>query len=451
MRIIAAFLLLLLVAGIAYAELPAGLEISKRPLTLEERLLIEDMKANNRWIVPKSTGIARIVLEGAGCKISKNLNGPYEAYAVKCPNNVHISGAIRDEILTVKGISEAVKINADDVWNLGYQGTGQTVAVLDTGIDTTHSQLSNDITGGKNFLASPPSNFFKDDEGHGTNVAGIITSDGTSPFSDSKGIAPRAKLWVAKVCNSLGQCFTSDVVEAIEYIVKGPDGTVNSGDEPARIISMSIGVNEEQVPYWATCDVVQVSQWVNWAVSNGFVVVAAADHNGYGSGINAPACASRAIAVGAVDSADRRYSARSGTGNELDIMAPGVSVVTTSMGGTTETFDGTSAATPHVSAVIALLHQFEPALKDPHNIGMVKDALYKSAKDLGTTGWDSLHGWGRVDALAAIRKLHDPAVTAFSGPARTEKQVTVFLSGTFVNEGVFPEMFSITIKDLTDN
>jgi subtilisin family serine protease len=259
---------------------------------------------------------------------------------------------------------------------------------LDTGIDTDHAELADSIAGGKGFGYAT----YEDDHGHGTHVAGVITANGVD--ANAKGVAPDTKVWMAKVCNAQGSCYTSDIVAAIEYVVKGSDGIANNGDEPAKIISISLGGGGTTS---SNCDWDYLAKKVNWAVDNGVTVVAAAGNSG--GKVSSPGCASKAIAVGAVDKNDVRPS-WSGSGRALDIMAPGVSIYSTIIG-SYASWSGTSMATPHISATVALLRQKKPSITDSE----IKNAIYKTAKDLGKAGWDKQYGYGRVDALASINYI----------------------------------------------
>jgi len=337
----------------------------------------------SRLIVPSTSFLDKIHYRLKGCKIIHELN---DATALSCPTEIEIKNAFEDGVYHIMDLEADAQINADDVWALGYKGSGVTVAVLDTGIDTDHPELVSSIAGGKGFGYAG----YEDDHGHGTHVSGIITADGVggSPQGFAKGVAPDTQVWMAKVCDASGSCYTSDIAAAIEYVVN---------NNIAKIMSISLGGGGTS---GANCDTDYLAQKVNWAVNNGVTVVAAAGNT---SGkVSSPGCASKAIAVGAVNKSDVRAS-WSGTGLALDIMAPGVSIYSSVIGGYA-TWSGTSMATPHISAVVALLKQVNSALTDAE----IKDALYKTAKDLGTAGWDKYYGWGRVDALAAVNYVKPP-------------------------------------------
>jgi subtilisin family serine protease len=329
-----------------------------------------------RIIAPGTSFLDRLTYRAKGCKIVHELN---DATALRCPKNVQIEGGFEDQIYYIMDLAADQQINADDVWAFGYTGKNVTVAVLDTGIDYNHPELSSSFAGCKSFVSYTESCF--DDNGHGTHVSGIITADGID--TNAKGVAPDAKVWMAKVCDSSGSCYSSDIAAAIEYVVKNTE---------AKIMSISLGGGGTNK---ANCDTDYLAQKVNWAVDNGVTVVAAAGNTA--GKVSSPACASKAIAVGAVDKNDVR-ARWSGSGLALDIMAPGVSIYSTLPNNNYASWSGTSMATPHVSAVIALLREENSSLTD----AQIKEALYKTAKDLGGKGWDKYYGWGRVDALGAI-------------------------------------------------
>ncbi len=332
-------------------------------------------------VIADTTGIIdKLSFRVRGCEIIHELS---DATALKCPANIVSKLKVREDVIFhIMDMGANLQINADDVWALGYTGSGTTVAILDTGIDTDHPELVGSIIGGKGFGYAT----YEDDNGHGTHVSGIITANGVD--ANAKGVAPDAGVWMAKVCNASGSCYSSDIAAAIEYVVN---------NNIAKIMSISLGGGGTP---GLNCDGDYLAQKVNWAVDNGVTVAAAAGNT---SGIvSSPGCASKAIAVGAVNQSDVRTS-WSGRGLALDIMAPGVSIYSSIIGGYAS-WSGTSMATPHISATVALLKQVNSALTD----SQIKDALYKTAKDLGTAGWDKYYGWGRVDALAAVKYVKPP-------------------------------------------
>ncbi len=296
-------------------------------------------------------------------------------------NNIQKFNAIPDKKYNITGIKSDEHINVDDIWSSGFTGSSVKVAILDTGIDYSHQQLNDSYAGGYDFVNQD--NDPMDDNGHGTPVAGIITANS----GDVKGTAPNASVWMGKVCNARGECYISDVAAGIEYVVE---------NNVSQIISMSLGgsgTSEEN------CDYQFLAKKANWAVENGVTVIAAAGNDK--TKVICPACGSEVIAVGAVTDSNQRASF-SGTGKALDIMAPGVGILSTLPSGS-GSMSGTSMATPHVSGVVALLLQANPQL-DPTDVAK---ALYSNATDLGAEGWDDNYGWGLLDAQALFTEDQD--------------------------------------------
>lgn len=395
-------ILVILIAAMYLVSLPVALAGGPSGKIPQPK---QDVKIK-KLIALTTSSVDKDEFKKLGCTIDRELS---DATAISCPPDV--VGKLKVEveennILTIQDFGADQQIGADRVWNeLGYTGSGIVVAVLDTGVDYTHPELqpsntgsnaiaNGGVAGGKSFVGY--TNDFFDDQGHGTHVTGIITSDGAGNLN-SKGVAPGASVWAGKVCDSTGSCYDSDIAAGIEYVVLGPDGLKNSGDEPAKIISISLGGGGT---FGKQCNS-YLARKVNWAVKNGATVAAAAGNAGIL--VSSPACAEKAIAVGAVDNNDVR-AVFSGWGMALDIMAPGVDILSTLPGNSYAAWDGTSMATPHVSAVIALMRNKNPAIGDKD----IKEILYTTATDLGSPGWDSQYGNGRVDAYSAVLDTPPP-------------------------------------------
>ncbi len=341
-------------------------------------------KNTKRLIAHTTSAIDKLKYQSQGCSVIDELN---DATVIECPKGVadKLDNVEEDRLLQIMDLQADIQIGADSVWNSGYNGTGITVAVLDTGVDTSHPELTDSIAGGKSFTRT--SKNYLDQNGHGTHVSGIITANGIGGViydgqKLSKGVAPGTKIWMGKVCNPSGLCWTSDIAKGIEYVVTY---------KISKIISISLGGGGTTTD---NCDTDYLAKKVNWAVNNGVTVFVAAGNNG--ASVSSPACASGAIAVGAVDKSDNRASF-SGVGNALDIMAPGVSIYSTIPGNSYASWSGTSMATPHVAATIALMRQKNNSLTDANT----KNILYSTA--VKYDGWDAYHyGNGRVNASAAV-------------------------------------------------
>ncbi|MCS7099959.1 MAG: S8 family serine peptidase, partial [Sulfolobales archaeon] len=218
-------------------------------------------------------------------------------------------------------------VNATDVWATssrygsaayGYHPT-VSVAILDTGVDYAHEDLRGAATfcivslrNGKTFYRGMNLANCADPNGHGTHVAGIVAARLNS-FGVA-GVAPRVTLYAVRVLDPSGSGYLSDIAKGIVEAVKGPDGVPGTEDD-SDILSMSLGGSDSQV----------LRDAVLYAYSYGAVLVAAAGNEG-ASSLACPACYLEVIAVGAVDS---RYRVPSWSNRYPDVVAPGVSILST--------------------------------------------------------------------------------------------------------------------------
>lgn len=350
------------------------------------------------FVLSAENGRGRFIAHGekvknaiaVGCSVARQVK---DLTAVYCPRGIaSLLGLQEDVRVFAMDIRANAQINADDVHTAGNTGAGRIVAVLDTGVDYTHPQLSDSIVLGRDFVDDD--NNPMDLNGHGTHVAGIITANSGS----ARGVAPDANVLAVRVLDASGSGYFSDVVAAVYYAVDGPDGVYGTGDDfNADAISMSLGTGPPYT-YKGFCDSVMPSMTnaINYARSKNVLVVVAAGNSG-GSGVSIPGCISSSTTVGAVDSLNKVPN-WSGKGKALDVTAPGVGIYSTWLGGGFATASGTSMATPVVSGIAALIRYAHSGYTDEQ----VQDALIKTAKDLGKTGYDTSYGYGRIDALKAV-------------------------------------------------
>ncbi|MEM0330126.1 MAG: S8 family serine peptidase, partial [Archaeoglobaceae archaeon] len=212
-------------------------------------------------------------------------------------------------------LSESVPlINASEVWNLGYNGSGVKIAILDTGINSSHGDFYFE-DGTPKIIYSvdlTDDGTAEDLNGHGTHVASIAA--GTGNETEFKGVAPGAYLMNVKVLNQSGWGYNSWIIQGIEH-------AVGNGTD---IISMSLGSipTSGEDPLSLACDA---------AVENGVIVVAAAGNYGDYYTISSPGSAKKVITVGATDKTDQ-IASFSSRGPTLDyrvkpeVVAPGVDI-----------------------------------------------------------------------------------------------------------------------------
>jgi subtilisin family serine protease len=308
----------------------------------------------------------------------------------------------------------APMIGLPAAWDTTTGSPGVIVAVIDTGVDATHPDLSGKITtganAGYNFVSNNTNT--SDDNSHGTFVAGIIAAN-TNNASGMAGVCWTCKIMPVKVLDSTGSGTSFNVSQGIDWAVS----------RGAQVINLSLG--------GGAASSLQTSVDNAW---NAGVVVVAASGNDNGP-VLYPGAYSNAIAVGSVDSSGAR-SSFSNYGPELDIMAPGGNVLGTlcacnGYAGGYGTGSGTSFAAPHVAGVAALL--IASGVTDK---AQVRSRLLTTATDMGTAGFDNLTGWGRVNAAVAIEGPlavtwgANTLPTSLSAGSSTTAQVTFTNSGS---------------------
>ncbi len=261
------------------------------------------------------------------------------------------------------------------------------VAVIDTGIDVNHPDLN--VAGGTN-CSQGPANKYNDGNGHGTHVAGTIGA--LDNDIDVVGVAPGARLWAVRVLNNAGSGFTSDVICGIDWV------TANTAT--IKVANMSLGgvgsdtgcglppIDPNYDPeHEAICN--SVAAGVTYVVAAGnesddarnhtpaaydevITVSALADFNGAPGGGAQPTCRS---------DMDDTFADFSNFGADVDIIAPGVCILSTWNDGGTATVSGTSMASPHVAGAAALYIANHPGATP----AQVKSALTAA----GNFDWDN--------------------------------------------------------------
>ncbi|HYN44981.1 MAG TPA: S8 family serine peptidase [Candidatus Limnocylindrales bacterium] len=309
-------------------------------------VLLNEEKKRDKADKIKQFWIVNAIAVNASPGLIEQLSARDDVESIELDSQVHMvednsvqfsQGQIDDATAEIK------RINAAKAWEIGIDGTGINVSVIDTGIYADHSDISGRVIKWVDYVNGQSLPY--DDHGHGTHVAGTVGGNGAGGMTT--GVAPNVSLFGAKVLDSTGSGDSSNVIKAIEWSV----------ENKADIVSLSLGGGRD----------IAMKNAVNNAISAGVTVIAAAGNSGPGAGtIIFPAGEKNVIAVGAVDSADTIawFSSRGPItvdGKELmkpDISAPGVCINSLAKsGGYAYCWQGTSMATPHVSGTVALLLQ----------------------------------------------------------------------------------------------
>lgn len=324
----------------------------------------------------------------------------------------------------------AVDTELDNTWGVkhigggdahagGFRGTGVKVAVIDSGVDYTHPDLTANYAGGYDFVNNDGDPF--DDNQHGTHVAGTIAA--VDDDAGVVGVAPEARLYALKVLGADGSGSFINVISALQWAV----------DNGIQVTNMSFGSAQDPGSI--------VRAAFDNAAAAGILHIAAGGNSGTctGTGENMlfPARYASVVAVAAISSSNTR-ACFSSTGVDMELAAPGVAVNSTIPGGGYAAFNGTSMASPHVTGTAALV--IGAGVTDMNGDGRVNDEvrqiLINTARDLGAAGRDSWYGYGLVDAAAAVNYAPpdpDPGVavtlatnkSSYTSGVDTSAQLTV--------------------------
>lgn len=317
------------------------------------------------------------------------------AYAAEIAIDTLPALANDDEVVRVDAdrggsiaLAESVPmIGATAAHQRGLRGEGAVVAVIDTGVESSHPDLDGAVIAEQCWCRTAKgagccpnrqatqsgSGAAADENGHGTHVSGIIASRGRVAAT---GVAPAAKLVVARITDASGNwAYTSQMISALDWI--------NRDHPEVRAVNISLGngVVVRNACDAATADAIAIAAEVAALRRRGTVVVAAAGNDASPDGVTAPACISSIWAVGSVYDANvggRRYPQAkdctdfttrpdlpvcSGNGGpQLAFFAPGSIITSCGLHGTTADLGGTSMAAPHVAAAAALLFAAKPSL-----------------------------------------------------------------------------------------
>ncbi|MEI4768710.1 S8 family peptidase [Psychrobacillus sp. FJAT-51614] len=281
-------------------------------------------------------------------------------------------------------------------------GQGINIAVLDSGVNTSHYDLVNTVEQCKDFTGSTPlvNGSCTDGNGHGTHVAGTALADGGSDKAGIYGVAPEADLWAYKVLGSDGSGYSDDIAAAIQHTA---DQAVATGTK--TVINMSLGSSVSNS---------LITNAVNYAYGKGVLIVAAAGNSGPAQGsIGYPGALVNAIAVAALenrqqngtyrvaDFSSRGYNSTDGDyviqQGDIEISSPGASIYSTWNNGGYNTISGTSMATPHVAGLAAKVWAQNPTWSNTQ----LRTNLQSRAKEVdikggigASTGDDYASGFG---------------------------------------------------------
>lgn len=263
------------------------------------------------------------------------------------------------------------KIAAPTAWATTTGSASVIIAILDTGIDSTHPDLSGKLVSGWNIYNNNSDT--TDQGGHGTAVAGTAAASSNNADGVAS-VAWQSRIMPIRVTDSTGYATFSALASGLQW----------AADHGARVANLSFNASDSST-------VRSAAQY--FQNKGGVVAVSAGNQATFNSSPDNP----YVLTVGATDPNDVLASF-SNPGNNVDLAAPGTNIRTTAKGSGYVSTAGTSLSSPIVAGVAALVMAANPGLTPVE----VQNILKQSADDLGGAGWDTSFGWGRVNAARAV-------------------------------------------------
>lgn len=362
------------------------------------------------------------------------------------------TGYFEDRLETILLEQSRPIVEADQADAAGYDGSGWTVAVLDTGVDGTHPFLQGKVVSEACFSsngscpngaseqfgsgAARPCTFADNACLHGTHVAGVVAGDGENIDGIARGANVLAiqvfSRFTGSTCDDdtedpCAKTFTSDTIKALDHVY--------SLRNDFKIASVNMSIGGGQYASEAACDREETvrKEIIDQLRSVGIATVAAAGNESRTDALAAPACISSAISVGATNDGDG-IAAFSNSAPFLDLLAPGVQIFSSVPGGGGASISGTSQATPHVAAAFAVLNQ--------RIGGQDVDEVLGALVSTGALVTDGRNGITkpRIRILNALNTLPGGVQTS------TGLQITPDGKRTLISKDVGAERWAITLN-----
>ncbi|MDU0460705.1 MAG: S8 family serine peptidase, partial [Geobacteraceae bacterium] len=342
------------------------------------------------------------------------------------PNYIQKILTVSDPLYQDQWYAAATRI--ESVWPTIKSTALVTVAVIDTGVQAGHPDLSGRTLKGYDFTTNNPD--ANDDNGHGTFVSGIIAANSNN--IGIRGLYNNARILPVKVMDANGAGTYEDAAKGIIY----------AADNGAKVINLSIG------GYGYSPMLLDA---VNYAQSKGCILIAAGGNDSIEKEVY-PAGYPDVIGVAAMAGEDAIWQS-SNTGRHIAVAAPGANIISTSANGGYSVASGTSAAAPMVTALAAILTAERPDLSS----SVIARLIQQTARDLGEKGRDKVYGTGAIDAVAAlgqpVKTFHDVAVKGvWIETSKVTKGNSIYVAADLSNIGSYSkENCDVILYSIIDN
>lgn len=353
--------------------------------------------------------------------------------------------SLDEDLISAPNLSESVPlVSAPQAWTAGFTGLGQTVAVLDTGVDKNHDFLAGKVVSEACYSTTDPfvsrslcpngaSSSTAAGSGlhcatsigncvHGTHVAGIVAGKNNS--ANFYGVAKDASIISIQVysefesyfCGGNTSCalsFTSDQMLGLERVY--------ALRNTRRIAAVNLSLGEGQ--YTSNCDDNPLKATVDNLRSVGIATIISSGNNGYANALNNPACISTTISVGSSIDTGTSVNNASGFSNRasfLSLYAPGQTITSSYPGNTYGSLNGTSMAAPHIAGAWAILKQKSPGA----SVNEISNVLASTGVPVTMNGITK----SRIKIDAALNALSSPtaATVSIGGKVQTANGENIY-------------------------
>ncbi len=270
--------------------------------------------------------------------------------------------------------------NAEIAWD-SANGSGVTVADIDTGVDCTHPDLTASCLAGRNFYNN--STDTTDVYGHGTTTTGVMNAIGNNALGVI-GFAWQSKVLPLRVSDASGYATDSAIASAIIY----------AADQGVRVANVSYQV----------CGSAAIQNAGHYARSKGMLVTVSEGNYSNNSGFAATPDLICVSATYAETLTNDSLASFSSWGNDVDVAAPGQGIWTVIRGGGFSSASGTSYSAPATAGVLALVYSANPSqfTADSNGASLAESYLINGVDEKGISGWDIYYGWGRINACKSV-------------------------------------------------
>ncbi|HJV44538.1 MAG TPA: S8 family peptidase [Bacillota bacterium] len=313
------------------------------------------------------------------------------------PNFLLLPNKLPDDPLYKRYQWNLPSIKAEQAWDISQGKPGVIVAIVDTGVDTSHEEFKDKLVPGYNVLMD--TNNPMDDNGHGTHVAGIISAN-TNNNVGVAGVSWNNQIMPVKAIGAEGAGSSFDIAKGIKWAT----------DHGARVINMSVGNYHPSAV---------LEDAIHYAYNKGVVMVAASGNDNTNQP-SYPASYPEVLSIAAVDDQQNRATF-SNFGDSVGVAAPGVDIASTYIYNEYAALSGTSMACPHVAGLAGLILSVNPSLTNKDVVSIIE----QSATDLGDPGKDPMYGYGLININKALQMAtakteaqptaNNPSVPAKSG------------------------------------